>query len=231
MRNIGPWISAILNHLGAHWQAHLVPGVAFFGAMMVVNLVGVVVMMALIITASIVAEIIGGAGGELLVMLAMVAGFFAFLIPLLLIMPLFMGHMRVALLAHRGEAPALNELLWGYRRPVKVMVFMVVLGVLNLVSVMLCFFPSILWAVVSSFAYPAMVDRDLGPVEAIRVSWELARPHFLELLVLMVIYTVVGLFLYYIPIIGPLLLIPMWVGFCVVLYETLRQPDPRTDHA
>jgi hypothetical protein len=222
MNEIGAWTSAIVDHLGKHWQAHLLPAIAFFAATMIVTFGVMFVLVALMIVLAIAVEIIGGPAELLIGPIAFLLGFFGMLVPMLFIMPLFIGHVRMALLAHRGETPTNGELFWGYRRIVKVLVLMGIIGAVNIVAVLFCFFPSLIWAVVTLFAVPAMVDRDLGPVEALGASWELVKPRFVPLLVFMVLYFVVGMVLYYVPIVGPLLTFAVFVAMSVVLYDRFR---------
>jgi hypothetical protein len=224
MRDLGTWTSATVEHLRQHWQSHLVPAVAFFGATMGVSLVvGVLMAIATLVVTLAFAAI----GSELLSVLSTL-GLFVFAVVLvgvmvMAVMPLYVGHVWVVLRAHRGETPSSGDLLWGYRRLGTVVPFFAVFGVINLVAVSLCYLPCLLVSTAFMFAIPVMVDRELGGIEALRVSWGLAKPRFVELLVLNIIFLVVGMVLYYVPIIGPPLMFSVYVALSVVVYEALLE--------
>jgi len=226
MQNLGPWLNATKDHVVKHWQAHLLPMVLLYAGAMAVGLLATMLFMAGGIVVSIVGAIVQSG---LLSMLAMILFFglatLALIIMAMALTPIYFGHVAVVLRAHRGEAPDPSDMWWGFRNIGKVAVYVLISSVVSIGAAMLCYFPAILVSVAFMFAIPAMVDRDLGAVDALKASWELAKPRFLELLVLMFIFFALIMVLSYVPLVGPFLGTIAYVGAMIVIYEDLVQRD------
>ena len=226
MQNLGPWLTATKDHVVQHWQAHLVPLVLLYAGGMIVGMVATVLFMVGGFIVSIFGAIVQSG---LLMALAMFIFFglvmAGIIVMGLLLTPIYFGYLRVVLRAHRGEAPDPSDLYWGFRNLGKVATFVVVSGVISLAAAMLCYFPALLVSVAFMFAVVVMVDRDLGAVDALKASWELAKPRFLELLVLMFIFFAAIMVLSYVPLVGPFLGTIAYVGAMIVIYDDLVQRD------
>lgn len=226
MQNLGPWLNATKDHVSKHWQAHLLPLVLLYAGGMVVGLVATVLFMAGGFIVSILGAIVQSG---LVMVLAMILFFGLATVGVILmgmaLTPIYFGHVAVVMRAHRGEPPDPGDLYWGFRNIGKVAAFVLISGVISLGAAMLCYFPAILVSVAFMFAVPAMVDRDLGAVDALKVSWELAKPRFLELLVLMFIFFAAIMVLSYVPLVGPFLGTIAYVGAMIVIYDDLVQRD------
>ncbi len=226
MPNLGPWLNATKDHVLRHWQAHLLPLVLLYAGGMVVGLVGTVVFLAGGIAVTVVGAIVQSGWLAALAMVVFFGGaLLAIVIMALALTPIYFGHVRVVLRAHRGEAPDPSDLYWGFRNIGKVATYVVVSGVISVTAAMLCYFPALLVSVAFMFAVVAMVDRDLGAVDALKASWELAKPRFLELLVVLFIFFAAMMVLSYVPIVGPFLGTIAWVGATNVIYDDLVQRD------
>ncbi len=226
MDNLGSWLSATKDHVVNHWQEHVVPLVIMFAASMVVGLGATALFMVAGMFVSLVAAITQSGVMSMLAALLLFGLCMLLLVVLsLALVPVYMGHVRVALRAHRGEPPDSADLTWGFRNLGKVAVFTVLSFTISMVAMMLCYFPALLVGVALMFAVPAMVDRDLGAVEAMKLSWELARPRFFELLVLWFLYVAVSMIASYIPLVGPFIAVIAYVGAMVVIYDDLVQRD------
>jgi hypothetical protein len=226
MQNLGPWLNATKDHVVQHWQSHLVPLVLLYAGGMVVGMVASVLFMAGGFFISIIGAIVQSG---LIMALAMLVFFGLGMVGIIamgmLLTPIYFGHVRVVLRAHRGEAPDPSDLYWGFRNLGKVAAYVVISGTISLAAAMLCYFPALLVSVAFMFAVVAMVDRDLGAIDALEVSWELVKPRFLELLVLMFIYFAAIMVLSYVPLVGPFLGTIAWVGSTIVIYDDLVQRD------
>ncbi len=226
MSNLGPWINGTVEHVKQHWQAHLLPVVILFMAIMVMS----VVMTGLYMVAGLVAAIAGGVmGSEVVMLLLMVVCFgLATLLSLGLgfaIAPLWVGYIRQAIKLHRGEPTGNDDLTWGSRNLGKVLPLILLQGAIGLLAAMACYFPAFLVGVALFFSMPILADRELGAIDCMKASWELARPHFLELLVLLVVLGFASVVLAYIPIVGSLLSLIAAVALLVVVYDDLAQRD------
>ncbi len=226
MNDLGPWLTATKDHCIQHWQVHIVPLLLIYAGGMLIGFVASGLFMCGGFGASIIGGIARSGLVMAVVMVLMFGLFFALIILMgLLLTPIYFGHVRMVLRAHRGEPPDKSDLYWGFRNLGKVAMFVLISGAISLAAAMACYFPAILVSVAFMFAVPAMVDRDLGAVDALKASWELAKPRFVELLVLVFIYFMLIMVLSYVPIVGPFLGTLAYVGCIVIIYDDLTQRD------
>ncbi len=226
MQNLGPWLNATKDHVSKHWQAHLLPLVLLYAGGIAVGIAATVVVLAGGIAVTVVGAIVQSGWLAALAMVVFYGGgLLAIIVMAMLLTPIYFGHVAVVIRAHRGEPAHPGDMWWGFRNLGKVTVFMVLSTVISLGAAMLCYFPAILVSVAFMFAVPAMVDRDLGAVDALKASWELAKPRFLELLVLMFIFFALIMVLSYVPLVGPFLGTIAYVGAIIVIYDDLMQRD------
>ncbi len=226
MNNIVPWLQATKDHLVKHWQVHLVPLLIVFAGGMVIGLV----LTALFMCSGIFVSIVAGATESGLATLLMVVVLFGLCILFtvvlsFLLMPIYIGYVRVVLRAHRGEPPDKADMFWGVRNIGQVMLLMLLQAVLGFGAAMLCYFPALIVSAALMFSIPAMVDRDLGAIEAMKASWELVKPRFLEIIVLIFALFAVIMILSYVPIVGPFVGSMAYIGAMVVVYDDLVRRD------
>ncbi len=226
MKNLGPWLEATKDHVVQHWQAHLVPLLIVFAGGMAVGLV----ITFLFTCSGLLVSILAGAtnsGAVALLSMVVLFGLCCLLMVVLglVLMPVYIGYVRVVLRAHRGEAPDKTDMYWGLRNIGKVVALMLIQAVLGFGAAMLCYFPAFLVQAALMFSIPALVDRDLGAMEAVQASWELVKPRFLEILVLNLILFAGIMVLSYVPMVGPFLGSMAYIGAMVVVYDDLVQRD------
>lgn len=113
----------------------------------------------------------GSALGALDGILATVGGLYS----VLFLAPLSVGAYLAFLHAVRGREPAFDDLLAGFRRYVDVVVGMFLVSVIVAVGFVLLVVPGVIAFVRLSFTPLLLVDREMGPVEAIKASWEHTR--------------------------------------------------------
>lgn len=226
MDDIGPWFQATIDHIKRHWQAHLLPIIVFYGASMVL---GMVFTFAFLFGGMLVAVVGGASGSGAVTMVAAVTifgGIFALLVAgSLCISPLWAGYLRQVIKLHRGEPTDNGDLLWGYRNLGRVLGLALLRLAIGLVAVMACYLPVIPVGVAFFFALPVMVDRELGPIDSLKASWELAKPHFLALLVVMVALMAIAMVLAYVPFVGGFLSFLVSTSLLVVIYDDLARRD------
>jgi len=232
MDKIGPWFSFGFDHLQRHWQKHLVPALVFYAAIMVVVsvVVGVifVVMMAGGVLTALLAEAIGDVGG-LIGMVLMFGIMFVLILGLnLLFVPLQLGYMRGTLTLMRGGDFTVGDLFGALRLTGKGAIAMVLLMTAVMTAALFCYLPAFLVAGMLMLTMPLVADphKELGPIEAMKTSYELMKPHFWGA----VLYTfLIGMLtgvLSYIPIVGPLLVLPVAMALLMAPYLDLVDGPP-----
>jgi uncharacterized membrane protein YesL len=226
MNDLGPWLSATVEHVKNHWQVHIVPLLLLYLGGTLIGLVATGLFMCGGFGVSIVAGITqSGLMSALAVTLLMILGTGLIVLLAIALTPIYFGHVRVVLRAMRGEPADPGDLYWGFRNIGRVAAFVLISGSISLVAAMACYFPAILVSVAFFFAVPAMVDRELGAVDALKASWELAKPRFFELLVLIFVFFAAMMVLSYVPLVGPFLGTIAYIGAMLVVYEDLVQRD------
>lgn len=91
--------------------------------------------------------------------------------------PLFVGLAYLALRAVRGFDPELEDLLAGFRRYVNAVGGMLLYGFAVVVGLLLLIVPGLVAMVRLSFTPYLIVDRELGPLDAVKASWEATSGH------------------------------------------------------
>jgi len=222
MQDLGPWITATKDHVAQHWQRHLVPLLVFMGAGMAVGFVATFFFMCAGFGSSIIGAI---SNSSEIMAAAIILGFGLAMLVLVLamfaIMPLYMGYLRQILMVHRGQEPTRADLLWGYHNLGRVALLFLIQAVLGTMAACCCYLPAFLVWTAFFFAFPIMVDRELGAIESLKASWAMVKPRFLAILLALVLYMCVSMVAAYIPIVGPFLTMVAFVGFTVVAYDDI----------
>jgi hypothetical protein len=168
-------------------------------------------------------------GSEAATLAVTIAGFtvgFLLIVGLSLgLMPLYRGYLRFALKVHRGEPAGREDVLWGFRNLGKVIGLVVLQGALTVPAALCCYFPAFFVGTALFFSFMVLVDREVGPVECLTASWALVKPRFLEMLVVMFILVFAMMVLAYVPFIGSIAGILVFVAAMVVIYDDLVQRE------
>lgn len=82
---------------------------------------------------------------------------------------------RVTLRFNRGETAELEDLWMGYPKFLEFLVGSILYGLLVFAGILLLIIPGIYWAVRYQFYGYCIVDRDVGPVEAMKMSGRITR--------------------------------------------------------
>jgi hypothetical protein len=226
MQDIGPWFHLTQAHLKLHWQKHLPPVLVFFGVALAIGFL----VMPLFFCTGLLGAIAGGVtGSEAATLAVTIAGFtvgFLLIVGLSLgLMPLYLGYLRFALKVHRGEPAGREDVLWGFRNLGKVIGLVVLQGALTVPAALCCYFPAFFVGTALFFSFMVLVDREVGPVECLTASWALVKPRFLEMLVVMFILVFAMMVLAYVPFIGSIAGILVFVAAMVVIYDDLVQRE------
>ncbi len=230
MDDLGPWLSATLEHLKQKWQAHLPAVGIVFGGMMAVLFIAMFAMFVLMFMGGFIGAFLADQTGEDVVGLlfsvgGMLLGYGILMGGMLLIQPLMMGYLRFVLLLVRKEEPKLGELMWSLKRLPRVIALMVIQMTLSFVAAMFCYLPVFIVMGALFFAWPLMIDRDLGAIASIKASWDMARSRLMELTLLVFLLFMMSMVMAYVPLVGPVIMFAVWITLQVVAYEDLRQRD------
>jgi len=222
MKHLGSWLAGAVDHLKNNWQAHIPPGLVFVVATMVMALGFTAVM---VVLGGVVGFLAAVVQDERVVLIAAIIGgiafFAAIIVMTVLIQPLWMAYVRYTIHLLRGEKPELGELAWGYKHIAPVTGLIALTMAATFIAMLFCYFPGFLVAAALYFAMPVMADRECGPIEAIKASWELVKANFLDVFVLMLVVMVGSMVLSYVPFIGPMAMIIVFVVIQSVAYVQL----------
>ncbi len=216
MDRLGPWMNAILDHLKNEWRAHLVPTLVMVGAIGVAYLVffgcfGVVVAV--------------GASADMpdWFVLLLILGVFVFIVLLMLVIaPLQLAYMRGCLKLFRGGTFELSEFTGALRDAPAAIVLMALVLTSAMLGAMLCYVPALLVSALFLFAFPVMADEGTGPIDSLKRSVELARPILWVLVLYSLIMGMVMSMMAYVPIVGPLAVLPLGTTMVLVPYLDLK---------
>lgn len=215
MDNFGSWFNAAFNELKLRWQAHLVPSAIFMGVTLFIVMIAMTGMGILGVVASLIDEravpfvMFGGWG---LLMLVMMFG----------TGPLLVGYYRYALKTMRGEPAALGDLFAKDAIFSSLLTNGLVLGA-TMTAAMFCYLPAFPVSALLLFAMPALADNPgMNPIDAIKRSFELARPVLVELMLYWFLAAMLATMLAYIPVIGMFLVLPAMTAFILTPYLHLN---------
>jgi len=234
MDKLGDWISNSFRHLGMHWQRHIVPALLLFVAIMVLMSVAfglffVVWMFGSVLAVAIgalLAEINEGLGIAAMGILSILVYLISFLLIFLctaLIVPIQMGYLRGSLKLMRGGDFVVGDLFSAFRLTLKGFIAGFLMMIAVFLAMCACYFPAFLVSAVLIFTFPFIVDpqREMGPIAAMKASYELGRPYFWGLVIYVFVIGVISGILGYIPIIGPLISIPVATTMLLTPYIEL----------
>jgi hypothetical protein len=236
MDKIGPWFSGGFEHLQQHWRKHLVPALVFNAAIMVVVGLMMVVIFAVTmlggVLVALLADLMGDVGG-LLGLVVMVGIMTVLMLALnLLFVPLQLGYMRGTINLMRGGDFTVGDLFGAVRLTGKGAIAMVLLMTAVMTAALFCYFPAFLVGALFMLTMPLIADpeKELGPIEAMKTSVELIKPHFWGAVLYMFLIGMLTGLLSYIPIVGPMLVLPIAMSLLMSPYLDLvdgpRAPAP-----
>ncbi len=113
------------------------------------------------------------------------------------------GLYRAAIKQARGEEIEISDLFSGVGLYVKVLVAMLIIGFLEYVGTMMCFFPAFIVRGMTFLTIPLIVDKGMEPLDALKASFEATKSDWL-------MWTLVG---FVIPLLAALGIFACGVGF------------------
>jgi hypothetical protein len=221
MDRLGPWLNGILDHLKNHWQGHVVPTLVMMGALMVVYFV---------VFGCFGAVMAVGAAAEMpdwfIIVLSLLVFVMIFAM-MLVIAPLQLGYIRGCLKLFRGGTFEISEYVGALRDAPGAIVMMTIIMTSAMIGAMLCYLPALIISAVFFFAFPIMADQRTGPIESLKKSVALAKPYIWVLVLYSLIMGMIMGMMAYIPIIGPLAVLPLGTTMMLVPYLDLIGETPR----
>ncbi len=249
MDKLGEWISASFRHLGARWQAHIVPVLVLIAAIIVLSSVAmglffVVWMFGSVIAVAIgtllaqVNEGLGMAAMGIISILVYLISFLVIFVCMALIVPVQLGYMRGSMNLMRGGEFTVGDLFSAFRLTLKGFIAMFLMMTAVMIAMCFCYFPAFLVSAALIFTFPFIVDpqRNMGPIAAMKASYDLGRPYFWGLVLYVFLIGTISGILGYIPFIGPLISIPVATTMLLTPYLDLvdgpaAYPEPGAESA
>jgi uncharacterized membrane protein len=100
--------------------------------------------------------------------------FFLYLVLFVINLILGMGLIKIILEFVDGKKPKFKDLIY-YKPVVKYFIGTTVQGIITLIGFILLIIPGIIFSIRLQYVSYLIVDKDLGPVEAIKTSWNITR--------------------------------------------------------
>ena len=108
------------------------------------------------------------------------------------IAPLFYGLTYMAVRGVKGETVEINDVFEGFNHFIQSWVFVIATGILLIIGYFLLIIPGIILSILLIYAFPLLVLRDYGGIDAIKESINIGKENFTDTLVLFVIIMVLN---------------------------------------
>lgn len=162
-----------------------------------------------------VGAISGGEGGIGWSMLQILAAIFMLIIRI--------GYTKIFLRMFDNDKPKFNDLFKEYHLFWKYLGATILYGLVVFAGLILLIIPGIIWAVRFSFSRIIVVDAQMGPVAAMKESYELTRGKFWDLLGFWVVVILVNILGLLVLGIGLLVTVPMTTFAAIYVYRELSK--------
>ncbi len=106
--------------------------------------------------------------------------------------PLWYGLTYMAVRGLQGEKVEINDVFEGFNHFVKSWVFVIILIVIITIGYLLLILPGIVLSILTVYAFPLLVIKDYGPMDAIKESIDISKESFVDTLVLVIILAVIS---------------------------------------
>ena len=110
----------------------------------------------------------------------------------LVILPVQYGLQWQALKVVRGEQAGWRDVFHGYRNLFGLLGLTLLTGIIVTLGYILCIVPGLLASGITLFAPLLLIDKSIGPVEAIETCFRVFRPHMWMSIVFLIVYTLLG---------------------------------------
>ncbi len=138
-----------------------------------------------------------------------------------IVAPLQLRFMRGTLSLLRGGEFKMGDLFRGKGDVLRSVGLMIVLQCVMMVAMMFFYFPALLLGCLFMFSFPVMADRKVGPIEAMKISMELAKTNYWYVLLYMFLCSAIAGLANAIPLVGALASLPVMTVMILVAYRGL----------
>lgn len=234
MDSIKLWWSESWGHLRDHWTRHAGPSLVAFGVPFLLNAIASMVLMVVFMAGLLpVLFVYDGEPPAASWVFLLIAGSFVYtfaamalyLLIAILIAPMFLGYMRGTLRLMRGEPFGMRDLLVSPLDGIGAIVLLFLMWMAMIFGAQLFIVVGVVAGAACMCALPAMADEGIGPIAAIGRSCSMFKRRPWELcgwfMALMMIVFLVA----YIPLVGIVLITPVWMVFSAVAYLDLRRME------
>ncbi len=149
------------------------------------------------------------------------------------VVSIFVGlaYIRVALRFLKGEKAELEDLWMGYPKFLDFLVGSILYGLLVFAGFILLIIPGIYWAVKYQFFGYCIVDKDVGPVEAVKMSGRITKGSWWNLFWLGVLQALIAMAGACLCLVGLFWAIPTAMMAHAYAYRKLADPEPQAQAA
>jgi uncharacterized membrane protein len=138
---------------------------------------------------------------------------------------------RVSLRFVRGETAEFEDMWMGYPKFLEFLVGTILYGLIVLAGFILLIIPGIYWAVRYQFFGYCIVDKDVGPVEAIKMSGRITRGSWWNLFWLGVLQALIAMAGACLCLVGLFWAVPTAMMAHAYAYRKLADPEPQAQAA
>lgn len=138
-----------------------------------------------------------------------------------------LGLIRILLNVTRGHNAEIGMLVSEGGKFLSGLGASILMGLIIMVGIVLLIVPGVIAAIGLQFSLYVLVDRNLGPIEALSQSWALTEGNKLNLFLINVVFAIVGVALVCFTLgLGYLLVLPLMTLAQAVMYHSLLHTHP-----
>ncbi|MFY9610918.1 MAG: zinc-ribbon domain-containing protein [Blastocatellia bacterium] len=217
----GEWISEGWKMFTTQWKGWVTLSLGMFAAVMVPTMIYIIfVYVTLIATAATQAGSGTSTEASPIGVFLIFASFFLLMLVILPLSALLTGGMyKAALKQLRGGQVEFKDLFSARDRLLHVLGAVLLQGLLVFLGSLLCIVPGFIVAGLLFFTLPLMIDRNLGVIEAMKASYEMAKPNLLMFTLFAFVVQLIGSVGTYACYIGLLATLPLIFTMTAVAYR------------
>lgn len=149
-----------------------------------------------------------------------------FLLGNLLQIVVSMGWLKIMLKLYDSQEAHLSDIFSCPRLLFKYLISAIVYGMIIFAGIFLLIIPGIIWAIRGQFFSCFIIDKELGPIEALKKSWDITRGLTWQLIVFYCLLFLINLAGILALILGLFIAIPLTALAWVFVYRKLSIPTP-----
>jgi len=136
--------------------------------------------------------------------------------------PLSYGLFFMGLKGIRGEDVEIKDVFEGFNHFIRSWVMVIVAAILVMIGFMLLVIPGIVIGILLIYAFPLLVIRGYGGIDAIKESIEIGRANFVDTLILAIVIWVISAIGGYV-VVGSLITLPLiFIALTIAAYQLIE---------